>query len=212
MTRSTAAIRPPAFAATAMLLAGCAAAAGAAAGPSPKATPTAPTSVRATATALRTCGKVTSSTGVHRKVLTVRLNGPTVMATGQTFHGTVTVSLTPGSRQRSVALTTGSPALPVIAQGTAIVGAYEGGVAGVGYSGVIRPGHPYHFPPDRYATFVLLRDCPTQVDPIHPDRTRKILPPGRYTLYVSIEDDGPGPNGVLLSQPHPLTITARITH
>jgi hypothetical protein len=212
MTRSKAAARPLAFAAVAALMAGCATTAGPAAIRSPTATPRTPAVVRATGDALRTCGKVTASTGVHRKVLTVHLNGPSVMATGQTFHGTVTVSLTPGSGQRSVALSTGSPGLPVIAQGTSIVGEWAGGVAGVGLSGVIAPGHPYQFPHDPYSTFVLLRGCATRVDPIHPDASRMLLRPGRYTLYVSIEDDGPGPNGYLLSQPHPLTITARPTH
>lgn len=211
MTWSASSSRPVAFLAAAAVLTGCAATAGAAAERSPAAVSNTPAAARAIGTALRTCGKVTASTGVHRKVLTVHLNGPTVMASGQTFHGTVTVSLTRGSTLRSVALTTGSPEPAIIARGRAIVGQWAGGVAGVGYYGVIRPGHPYEFPHDPDSTSVLLRGCAGRVDPVNPDATRKLLPPGLYTLYVYIEDDGPGPNGYLLSQPHPLTVTARPT-
>lgn len=211
------------MAAAAVLMAGCATAAttARAAGPPVAAKPaaaTAPASGRATASAgaaagaaagLRTCGKVTGSTGVHRGQLTVRLSGPSVMATGQTFHGTVTVSLTSGSSRRAVTLMSGAPALPVITRGTAVVGQYQGGVGGVGLAGTVAVGHPFTLPFG--SGTVLLRGCPTTVDPAHPDRTRKLLPPGRYTLYVSIEDDSPGHGGNLLSQPHPITLTARPT-
>lgn len=125
------------------------------------------------------------------------------MVTGQWFHGTVTVSLTPGTGHRPVPLITGGPALAFIARGTAIVGQFEGGVVGVGHTGLISARHPYRLPE---SAGVVLRGCPSAPDFTDPDRTRKLLPPGRYTPYTYIEDDGPGPNGYLLSQPHPLTV------
>jgi len=128
------------------------------------------------------------------------------MVTGQSFRGAVTVSLTPGTGHRPVTLVTGGPALAFIARGTAIVGQFEGFGIGVGHFGLVRAHHPYRLPE---SAGVLLRGCPSTVDLSDPDRTRRLLPPGRYTLYTLIEDDGPGPNGYLLSEPHPLTVTAR---
>lgn len=199
-------LAPLGVAVAAVLMVGCAAADAMPSAPGSTATTAA--SASAAAAGLRTCGKVTGSTGVQRKLLAVHLSGPTVLVTGQTFYGTVTVSLRPHSGRRSVTLMSGAPVLPVIARGTSIVGQYVGLVGGVGVGGVIGPHHPFRF---RGPSSVLLRGCPAKVDPAHPDRTRKLLPPGRYTLYAYIEDDVNGDNGSLRSQPLQITVKARPT-
>lgn len=196
-------------AAVSVLVAGC----GSATTPTPAASPiTAKAATAPTLSAARTlpsCGTVTGSTGAQRGLLDVRIGGPAHLVTGQVFHTTVTVFLRPHTGHTSVTLMTGGPVLPVIAQGTRIVGAYEGGVAGVGLFGTITARHPYRFVGEFGAASILLRGCPPNpVDSMHPDRGRKLLPPGRYTLYVWIEDDI-GRNGHLRSDPFTLTVEPR---
>lgn len=163
---------------------------------------------RSPAPVLRSCGSVAASTGVHRRLLEVRLNGPTHVVTGQVFHGGITVYRRPHTGHRAVTLTTAAPALPVIASGTRIVGQYVGLVPQVRLVGSVAPRHPYRFPGKSRAASVLLRGCPTHVTLSHPDRSRRLLPPGRYTLYVSILDQG----GYLRSDPFTLTVKPRPRH
>lgn len=163
--------------------------------------------------ALKTCGRVTSSTGILRNVLQVHLSGPSRLVTGSLFKGTVTVSLRPGVTTKKVFLSSGAPILPVVTQGTDVVGAYEGGVAGVGISAAVTAGRPYHFPAYYSSASVLLRGCPDlPINPTAPDKSRKLLPPGRYLIYAYVDDmsgSDTSKNGVLRSQPLTLTVTSK---
>ena len=170
--------------------------------------PVAGAALPAAAKSLRTCGTITPSTGIHRRLLTVKLAGPARLVTGRMFKGSITVYLRPRAARSSVRLMSGAPVLPVIARGNQIVGQYEGGVGGVGIEGTVTKKHPFRFPGPYGRADVLLRGCPKHVDPRYPDRSRKLLPPGHYTLYAYIEDDG-GKNGYLLSQPFPIVVLPR---
>ena len=157
---------------------------------------------------LRTCGEVPASTGVLRDVLDVHLAGPGEVASGSEFRGTVTVSLRSGVTPRQVSLSSGAPLQVVIARGTDVVGQYEGAVAGVGVIGAVSAGQPYRF---RQPAIVLVRGCPRRpVDGAKPDDSRKLLPPGRYSVYAYIDDfsaDSTSDDGVLRSQPFAITVT-----
>lgn len=171
------------------------------------ATPTSP--ARSAAGTLRSCGTVTPSTGAQRGLLDVRLSGPAHVVTGQVFHTAITVYLRPHTGRTSVTLSTGGPVLPLIAQGRRIVGQYERAVAGVGLIGTVTARHPYRFAGEFGAMSILVRGCPTTpVDPMDPDSSRTLLPPGRYTVYAWIEDDIGG-NGYLRSDPFTLTVDPR---
>lgn len=197
-------VRTAASVACAVTLAGCAASAplGPAGGSSP--------AVTTVASPLRTCGRVTPSTGALRDVLDVRLSGPSRLVTGSIFHGTVTVSLRPGVNRSEVTLTSGAPVLPVIARGADVVGQYEGAVGGVGIGAAVRVDRPFRFPT---SSSVLLRGCPDRpVDGMAPDRSREPLPAGSYTIYAYVDDysgDDTSKYGVLRSQPFGVTVTAR---
>lgn len=164
-------------------------------------------------TAQKTCGRVTPSTGLLRNVLQVHLSGPSRLVTGSLFKGVVTVSLRPGAKPKEVFLNSGAPILPVITRGAQVVGAYEGGVGGVGIEATVAAGRPYHFPAYYSSASVLLRACPDQpIDPVAPDRSRKLLPPGRYVIYAYVDDmsgNDTSKYGVLRSQPLTITVTGR---
>lgn len=154
---------------------------------------------------LPTCGRIAASTGPLRDVLEVRLSGPHTLPVGTDFAATVTVSLRSGSRRDTAHLVTGVPVNPVIARAGNIVGAYRGAVGGVGLSATITRTRPYRFPEP--AT-VSLRGCPRRgVDPDASNSTRQLLPPGKYTVYASVEDS----TGNLRSEPFDLTVTAPTT-
>ncbi len=161
-----------------------------------------------TGPALTTCGQLTPSTGVLRDILRIHLSGPTTLPTGSEFDVTVTASMRPGAHQPAVSFTTGAPVHLVITRGNAIVGQYEGAVGGVGLSGTVTPAHPYQLP---VPASVSLRGCPYRpVDTTDPDRTRKPLPPGRYTVYAYVDDlsgNDPVKYGSLRSEPFQITIT-----
>lgn len=163
-----------------------------------------------TGPALATCGQLTPSTGVLRDVLQVHLSGPTTLPTGSDFDATVTASMRPSAHQRAASLTTGAPVPLVIARGNAIVGQYAGAVAGVGLSATITPAHPFSVPAS-----VSLRGCPHRpVDLTDPDRSRKPLPPGHYTLYAYVDDlsgNDSAKYGSLRSEPFQITVTEQGT-
>lgn len=198
-------VRTAAGVACAATLAGCTASA-----PLPVAGVSSP-AVTTTASPLKTCGQVTPSTGVLGKVLQVRLSGPSRLASGSIFHGTVTVSLRPGVNRHEVNLTSGAPILPVIARGADVVGRYEGAVGGVGIGATVRVDRPFHFPT---SSSVLLRGCPDRpIDGMAPDQSRKPLPAGPYTIYAYVDDysgNDTSKYGVLRSQPFGITVTAKI--
>ena len=187
-------------------MAGCAASSSLQTGVPGSPSPVAPTHKGS----LETCGQVTPSTGQLRDVLQVRLAGPSELATGSVFHATVTVSLQPGTGRSSVFLSSGGPVLPVIARGTDVVGQYEGGVGGVGLSAAITASRPYRIPTE---SSVLLRGCPDRpVDTVDPDGSRKLLPPGHYTIYAYVADysgNDASKYGVIWSQPLNITVTAK---
>lgn len=168
-----------------------------------------PSTAPVAAASLPTCGKVTPSTGLLRDILQVRLSGPHTLATGSVFHATVTVSVRRGVKPKQVSLTSSAPVPLVIARGTDVVGRDEGAVAGVGIDAVITAARPFRY---RQPASVLLRGCPRRpVDNTAPDETRKPLPPGHYTVYAHVDDMsgvGTSTDGVLLSQPFDLTVTA----
>lgn len=110
-------------------------------------------------------------------------------------------------------LSSGAPILPVITQGTDVVGAYEGAVGGVGVSATVTAGRPYHFPGSDSSASVLLRGCPNlPINPTVPDTTRKLLPAGRYVIYAYVDDmsgNDTSKYGALRSQPLTMTVTSK---
>jgi len=205
--------RPPAVrtvvgAACVVVLAGCGSTTAAAPRPSAGAP-----SASGHSAALKTCGRVTHSTGILRNVLQVHLSGPSRLVTGSLFNGTVTVSLRPGVKAKKVFLSSGAPILAVITQGTDVVGAYEGAVGGVGISATVTAGRPYHFPAYYGSASVLLRGCPDlPINPTAPDKSRKLLPPGRYLIYAYVDDmsgNDTSKYGALRSQPLTITVTTK---
>lgn len=165
-------------------------------------------------TALKTCGRVTPSTGRLRNVLQVHLSGPTRLVTGSVFKGTVTVSLRPGVKTKKVFLSSGAPILPLITRGTDVVGEYEGDIGPIGVSAIVTAGRPFRFPPSWGTSgSVLLRGCPDlPTDPEFPDKSRQLLSPGRYVLYAYIGDESgndTSKNGILRSQPLTITVTKK---
>lgn len=164
-------------------------------------------------TAQKTCGRVTPSTGILRNVLQVHLSGPSRLVTGSLFKGVVTVSLRPGAKTKQVFLNSGDPILPVITRGAFVMGAYEGAGGGRGVEATVAAGRPYRFGTSFTSGSVLLRGCPDQpVDSADPDRSRKLLAPGRYVIYAYVDDlsgNNTSKYGVLRSQPLAITVTGK---
>lgn len=161
------------------------------------------------ARALPSCGRVVPSDGPQRRQLRVHLNGPNRMVAGGTFKGTVVVSLSSHAAHRTVGFLSEVPTVPVITRGGRVVGEYEGPLPGVRIRGTVSPNHPFRFPRGGLDGQVVLRGCPVQPSKGNPSGTRALLPPGRYTLYVYIEDSVGKRSGYIRSAPFQLRVLPR---
>ena len=135
----------------------------------------------------------------------VRLEAPSTARSNDRVEGRIRLRSLTGSDQ---SFTSGIPTLAVAQRGE-IVGMYLGAQILIGLPGrapaqgeaVFAPGHT---PP------LLLAGCPREpVDPSAPDRERRPLPPGNYSVVALVHagtDDGR--SGTLASAPVPLRVLA----
>jgi hypothetical protein len=146
-----------------------------------------------------TCGSEPVSFGAYPRELAIKLIAPRTATAGTTIHPSLQVRSLDGL-PHSVD-DAAQPVESVVVYRGKVVGKYKGTLSGTGFAFHLS-GHEMHSIPTNP---LLLSGCTSgHVNSVHPNATRKPLPPGKYELEAALVADSG--NWQLVSPPESVTI------